>query len=198
MGMTAATHLAPKVLSMIAAGGITWLLQSSKDEIFSQARGQWGVLDTAQQALITALGNLSCVIVLYSITCFIVMTDLMEGRYYEKAQTLATSSSQNNSLASVVECSEEDADNVAASSSDSPVSEQPPTQVSHIPTFVVGTQTWIWRLRTFFEIFNDTALVGYCTMFFYAVVPVLMAAWSLFRRGTDFEYIVALKPDGQF
>lgn len=53
-----------------------------------------------------------------------------------------------------------------------------------------------WKARAFLcvKILTDHANYAEITMFGYGFVPAILAAWSLMRRGTEFEYIVAAKP----
>merc|ERR1711907_871796 len=66
-----------------------------------------------------------------------------------------------------------------------------PAENSALSSFVLGRMGWGQRLAILLGVYSDTGLVGYMTLTFFAMVPVVMAAWSLIRRGAEFEYIVA-------
>merc|ERR1712187_85034 len=70
---------------------------------------------------------------------------------------------------------------------------QPPPD-QRLPSFVSGVKSWPQRFILLLQLYANTVGVGYSAITFYAMIPVCLAAWSLFRRGTDFEYIVAVKP----
>jgi len=189
--MAALTTFVPKIVGWIYAGGIYYAFQDLPGFAKEILASWWG-LDTAQQALAASIGNISGVVLLYSFTCWLVICDLMEGRYHQNMpRSTANPAPARDTLASVVECNEEEE---KTGPSDTLVSEDPPKSMV-TPSFVTGPQSLLWRLGLLSQIFNDTALVGYGAITFFAMIPVLMAGWSLFRRGTDFEYIVAMKPE---
>jgi len=70
-----------------------------------------------------------------------------------------------------------------------------PARNSALSSFVLGKMGWGQRLSILLGVYSDTGLVGYITLTLFAMVPVVMAAWSLIRRGAEFEYIVAAKPE---
>eukprot|EP00434_Breviolum_minutum_P012036 symbB.v1.2.010612.t1/scaffold696.1/size260109/5 len=64
-----------------------------------------------------------------------------------------------------------------------------------MPGMPEGRRSWAWRIGLFFYVYSDTMLSGYPACCAWGMVPGMMAGWSLLRRGTDFEYIVAMKPE---
>lgn len=137
------------------------------------------------------------------------MMDLLEGRYY-KVMPQATHSGDiperapTRAISSVMEGDDEcDADSMHSCSNseagDPPTDSCDPSLTSVQsgigPAFQHGPCSWREKLILFLNVFHDTSCVGYPTLAIYGVLPVLLAAWSLIRRGTDFEYIVAVKPE---
>jgi hypothetical protein len=53
------------------------------------------------------------------------------------------------------------------------------------------------KARLVFNIQNDYFGLAEVTIIFHGLIPALMAAWSLMRRGQNFEYIVAAKPSAK-
>jgi hypothetical protein len=209
--MAAVTTFAPGVIRWILAGGIQELFGGSVSDVSSKVAGGWDAMNFAQQALAASLGQVSGVSVLYSVTCFLVIKDLIEGQYYKVL-------GQPNILGSMPSVTEGQGDETndpsePPSQQTSPVAPpattidesdkcktgdgSPVAQPGHpaVPSFVAGSKSLIWKVGLFFHILHDTICVGYTAITFYAMIPVCLAAWSLFRRGTDFEYIVAEKPE---
>jgi hypothetical protein len=58
----------------------------------------------------------------------------------------------------------------------------------------VGDLGWRARANMLARILTDHVSYAEITMFGYGFIPAVLAAWSLMRRGTEFEYIVAAKP----
>lgn len=190
--MATLTAVVPSALRWLWSGGINALFADSTS-IASQLVNQWGTLNGAQQALMASVGQISGVVVVYSFTCFLVMADLLEGRYYEIAESAAPSSPANvsNEMRTVAE--EGDATPSSPVDIDSARQNFPPAPSAS--AFRHGPRGWFWRIGLFVQIFADTALNGYAALTVYAMIPAVLAAWSLLRRGTDFEYIVAQKPE---
>jgi len=57
-----------------------------------------------------------------------------------------------------------------------------------------SSANWRSRMELFFKIQNDYFSMAHFTLLAYGLLPVSLAAWSLLRRGHQFEYIVAAKP----
>jgi hypothetical protein len=177
----------------VLAGGVYELMVSGQSLMASASDG-WGALGLAQQALAASFGQISGVVLFYSAVVYIVMIDLFEGRYYctEKSflpepngKTNEKESTANDHKGSNTSPSEGVADGNAKA----------PAQNSALSSFVLGRMGWGQRLAVLLGVYSDTGLVGYMTLTFFAMVPVVMAAWSLIRHGTKFEYIVAAKPE---
>lgn len=163
--MAAITSLAPGILHWLWSGGLFSVLASTQS-FATLAFDGWTALDIAQQALAASFGQISGVVGFYSFIAFFVMVDLFEGRYY---------------------CSDarKVKEDIANTSSHSEA----------LNSFVVGPLGLLQRMWMFFRVISDTALVGYTTIAVYAMIPVVLASWSLIRRGAEFEYIVAVKPE---
>jgi len=203
--MAAVTTIIPTVLRWVTAGGITTLLGlllggqfgSIADEVFNG----YSTLNGAQQALVQSLGQVSGVTILYSVTCFVVVKDLIEGEYYkvlgrpnivgamppvgEDATAEATAEAA---------LTDEDKENEKEGAGETEGARNECSE-NRMPSFCQGTWSFTQRAVLLLSILADTIFVGYTAITFYAMIPVCLAAWSLFRRGTDFEYIVAAKPE---
>lgn len=217
--MATISTFVPSALRWLLGGGLQRLLAQSAG-IIATLQDSWGTLNLAQQALATSAGHIPIVTLLYSFTCWVVIRDLFDGRYYRLAKEAdpARPSSKLDKDDSSSDCSlspveyrpelksKDDASSDGSSTTAGSYSElkckegsnsslsETVTDASE-PVYVQGSGPWMSCIGLFLHIFSDTAFVGYSAIFFFAVIPVVLAAWSLFRRGTDFEYIVALKPE---
>jgi hypothetical protein len=200
--MAGVTTIGPAVLNWVLAGGIWALFTGTASNAANQIVDGWGGMDFAQQALAASLGQVSGVSVLYSLTCFIVIKDLLDGSYYKVL-------GQPNIVGSVPPVGEadetEEKSEVASPEPEAASAVKEPEasgnadlsnpNATPMPGFVSGPMSWSSSLFLMLHILSDTVGVGYTAITFYAMIPVCLAAWSLFRRGTDFEYIVAEKPN---
>jgi hypothetical protein len=202
--MAAATRLIPVVLRILS-GGIFAFLRTSVagvgvSGISALVSGSWDAMNFAQQALAASMGQVTGVSFLYTATCFIVIKDLIEGRYYEVlAQPNIVGSmppvgevAETNETSETAQSPKSEGASPKLEAAEGLVAQPPPGQ--RLPSFVSGVKSWPQRFILLLQIYADTIGVGYTAITFYAMIPVCLAAWSLFRRGTDFEYIVAVKP----
>lgn len=187
------TALGPGIVRWVLAGGFYELMVSSQG-LMATASDGWGALGLAQQALAASFGQISGVVVFYSAVCYFVMIDLFEGRYYCTERGVLPepkrATQKDKSIADEIGGSEASPAEVATESDTTA-----PVRKSVLSSFVVGPMGWSQRLSILLGVYADTGLVGYVTMTFFAMVPVMLAAWSLIRRGAEFEYIVAAKPE---
>lgn len=188
------TTFIPSFIRWVLAGGLHQLFVQG-GRVVTQLLTGFGALDAAQQALAASVGNISCVAFLYSVTSSIVVSDLIEGRYYREVGR----PSPARAMLSVKEVDEKTPGSGSEDSGDSP--ERDAIDVSSEKTYVesvgflVGKMSWCGRFMLFQSILADTSLGAYPMAFICAVIPEILAAHSLLRRGTDFEYIVAEKPE---
>lgn len=207
--LAGATTVVPRLLTWLWTGELWVLVHAGVASIFSQLTNGWGGLDMAQQALVGSLSQISGVAVFYSFTCWLVMADLIDGTYYVTANSAAPDSPLRT-MRPVAEGTNEGPSTPTTSSESEPkeaaeesiATETAPssgtrekTPYEFSPSIPSGPRSLLWRIGLYFYIFADTTLSGYPAILFYGVVPTLLAGWSLFRRGTDFEYIVAPKPE---
>jgi hypothetical protein len=200
--MSFITTIIPNLLRFVLAGGIWVFVQDGTSGIMQQLSTGWGALNFAQQALAASLGQVLGVTGLYSFTCWVVILDLIEGSYY-------TVLGQPNIVGAMPPVGEDDETAEATAEALSAETEEkkdateaggvpdesPPRRDIPVLTVVTGPMSWLHRIGLLFHILSDTMFVGYNAITFYALIPTSLAAWSLFRRGTDFEYIVAPKPE---
>lgn len=189
----------PSIIRRVVDGGITPNIAIAEVS-FLQLLFGGGALNAAQQFLAICLNNLGPCLVLYAIICFVVILDLVEGRYY------ALSNFQLPQGCGSIEEEGEEEDTPPNSpksfhSAEEDACKEGSEDLTHsraaypgVPTYVLGPLTLLQKIMLFLSIVFDTLIVAYNTCFIYAVVPVCLAAWSLLRRGTDFEYIVGEKP----
>ncbi|CAJ1444239.1 unnamed protein product [Effrenium voratum] len=164
-----------------------WILQGGLLELFedsSEISNSWSGLNRAQQALLGVLSQISGIMLLYALTCALVVADMVEGTYYRNATSAMLSAATMNSVAERQEEEEEE-----------PQPETEETKRLEMPGLPTGSRSWLWRLGLFLYIYSDTMLSGYPACCCWGMVPGMMAGMSLLRRGTDFEYIVAMKPE---
>jgi len=194
------TTIIPAVISWVTSGGIYTLFQSGASNATTQVVDGFNGLEFAQQALAASLGQVSGVSVLYSFTCFVVIKDLIEGNYYK----VLGRPNIVGAMPSVGEV-DETAEAAAAEATPKEVAEKAAREAegavdntyrgtAALRAVVKGPLSFYQSLGLLLHILHDTVFVGYYAITFYAMIPVSLAAWSLFRRGTDFEYIVAEKP----
>lgn len=188
-----ATSVGPGIVRWVLAGGLYELMVSSHSLMASASDG-WGALGLAQQALAASFGQISGVVLFYSAIVYIVMIDLFEGRYYcteaGVLPELKGKSRENKSTAG-----DHDSSNIFPSEVVTGDNATAPGRNSALSSFVLGRMGWGQRLALLLGVYSDTGLVGYMTLTCFAMVPVVLAAWSLIRRGAEFEYIVAEKPE---
>lgn len=208
--MAGVTKFTPSIFRWITAGGMTTILgQVLKGEfrrIVTEGFDNYGALDAAQQAMAASVGQISGVSVLYSFTCFIVMRDLIEGEYYKvlgrpnivgAMPPVGEDATGEATAEAALPDEDKENEKEGARETEGKLHQGAPSETSdsRMPSFCTGTLSAASRLALFLQIFNDTVCIGYTAMFFFAMIPACCAAWSLFRRGTDFEYIVAAKPE---
>jgi len=195
--MAAVTTIVPGVFRWITTGGISTLaavlLEGNVESIKTHVFNSWDTLNYAQQALAASLGQVSGVTLLYSVTCFVVVKDLIEGEYYKVLgrPNIVGAMPRVGEADETAEAASEETEGASAGALDSS------TLGNQMPSFCQGPFSWPKRIGLLLHILSDTIFVGYSAITFYAMIPVCLAAWSLFRRGTDFEYIVAAKPEYQ-
>mmetsp|Transcript_41217 Transcript_41217/g.123181 ORF Transcript_41217/g.123181 Transcript_41217/m.123181 type:complete len:719 (-) Transcript_41217:275-2431(-) len=189
----------PAIAAWVWAGGLVDLFRQNAFLEFDMARGGFVKL------ILTSVQSFSGVVLLFTILSAVVVLDLMQGRYHQCLPIVAPSR--------MLPVAEGDDDNAAVSSSkaSSPVTgnqshsspqrtqesldttDEPPEKL--MPSFVEGPIPFMRKLGLYALCMSDTLLCGYVTVIFYATIPTVLAAWSLVVRGTDFEYIVAVKPE---
>lgn len=200
------TAFLPMAYRWLRTGGIWMAIALLRDSaaLKAQVFSQWGAMDFAQQALAAAVSQMSYVAFLYSFTCWLVIKDLIEGVYYKVPGAVGhamTPVEEEAEEANQGSSSEEDDATGGAAGQQKPERPEPNLQKAdssdswQMPSFVKGDMTFLQRLSLYVSIFTDTTGLGYIAITFYAMIPVLLAAWSLVRRGTDFDYIVAVKPE---
>eukprot|EP00928_Gymnodinium_smaydae_P043672 TRINITY_DN29218_c0_g4_i1.p1 TRINITY_DN29218_c0_g4~~TRINITY_DN29218_c0_g4_i1.p1 ORF type:complete len:709 (-),score=128.10 TRINITY_DN29218_c0_g4_i1:129-2255(-) len=148
----------------------------------------WGTLGGAQKALMYSLGQFAGVSNLYNVTCFIVIVDLFSGKYYEVLPQLKLGKEERGSVDFTLPVAEHDGESDEEEFQDT-------VDLHPVPDFVTGPMSTMAKISLFMCISSDTLWVGWPGVICFAAIPVLLAAWSLVRRGTDFEYIVAEKPE---
>eukprot|EP00930_Biecheleria_cincta_P007441 TRINITY_DN10865_c0_g1_i3.p1 TRINITY_DN10865_c0_g1~~TRINITY_DN10865_c0_g1_i3.p1 ORF type:complete len:700 (+),score=116.41 TRINITY_DN10865_c0_g1_i3:48-2147(+) len=195
--LAAILRVVPRIVMWVLSGGLGQLVQERLAVLGSIGHG-WEGMNLAQQALVTSLGQISGVMLLYSITCTMVVSDCVEGRYHK----LAKSAAPESPVRSMQRVSEEPTSATSTSEDEERTQGRPISPRStdgligfELQGIFAGRRSWLWRIGLFLYIFSDTVFSGYPAMTFFAMVPVLLAGWSLFQRGTDFEYIVAAKPE---
>jgi len=173
-----------ELLHALQLGSGSLLGEELRAQLFNLT-GSWSSMSSAQQALAAAMSQVSGIMMLYTVTCAIVAIDLMEGTYHKDVES-------SLSLLSPKEAQKDS----KARSLDLRRSADPQDGSSRLemPGVPEGRRSWLARIALILYILVDNFLSGYPAWAIFAVIPVLLAGWSLLRRGTDFEYVVALKP----
>eukprot|EP00441_Pelagodinium_beii_P026032 CAMPEP_0197653504 /NCGR_PEP_ID=MMETSP1338-20131121/35819_1 /TAXON_ID=43686 ORGANISM="Pelagodinium beii, Strain RCC1491" /NCGR_SAMPLE_ID=MMETSP1338 /ASSEMBLY_ACC=CAM_ASM_000754 /LENGTH=656 /DNA_ID=CAMNT_0043228641 /DNA_START=75 /DNA_END=2045 /DNA_ORIENTATION=+ len=128
----------------------------------------WTNMSFMQKALSAYLGQMSFVMLLTCVTTALCVKDLMEGRYHQHVQDGENAKAPE---AELTQCSYGDI-------------------TGRRKKMLPGRMLSMLILL----VLNDNLLNGYPSMAVYAVIPVILASWSLLRF-KDFEYIVADKPE---
>lgn len=165
--------LVPQVISWIFGGGLQAISQAIWTEGLAAACGSQSFGGVAKWSIFTIFGPIPPLGALTAITTFLVIRDLMEGK-------LTTAAGKNS----------------AAGLKPYPRLVAPDVQGSAVAPAGAATASLGWRRRLalFATIQHDYLSWCHATLFIYGFVPVLLAAWSLLRKGHRFEYIVAAKP----
>mmetsp|Transcript_23459 Transcript_23459/g.54703 ORF Transcript_23459/g.54703 Transcript_23459/m.54703 type:complete len:759 (+) Transcript_23459:62-2338(+) len=129
-----------------------------------------GVLTVTKWIVVAMFGPVPPVAILSASTMFMVVRDVVEGNY-----TTRPSNAQLFGGGDEETC-------VAAR----PAAEAPKTRLTCWQSFKLAA--WMQ---------HDMMFLAEPTVMLYGMLPAMLAAWSLLRQGTQFEYIVAAKPDSQ-
>jgi len=126
----------------------------------------WTNMSFMQRALSAYLGQMSFVMLLTCITTAVCVKDLIEGKYHQHVQE---------------------------AQGDGNAQEEDKQYFGEITGKKKSLPRWMLAALVSL-ILNDNLVNGYPSMAVFAVIPVMLAGWSLLRF-KDFEYIVADKPE---
>lgn len=202
--MAALTKIVPPLLYQIWSNGFSLHLVLGQNVSIGSI---WQALDSTQQMLITALSHITGLTALMAAICALVLVDLKCGRFYSVLPPVPP-------VALSVAEGDDDDDTHASGSEQASSPTGPPLHNGlspprgreaesdngkpvrqEMPSFVQGELSFLRKLGFATQVLVDFSTAGYTSMFFYSMIPLFLAAWSLFVRGTDFEYIVACKPE---
>lgn len=169
--------LAFALAQWVWAGNLWPLLQSAQAQGLLGAVGSQDFSRFGLTSLCTIFGPVPPIGVLMTATTYFVIKDLLEGRLTQSSPPKP----QQPGEESPCNCSEASTDPMALDVQGS--------------AFGTGGLNWKKQLSLFGMIQNDFLSMAELTMLGYGLVPCTMAAWSLMRNGTKFEYIVAAKPN---
>jgi len=195
LNLAISARIVPCVLRWILNGGIYSLLDSSGSKsIYGQVTDLLNSLDSVQQVFLWSVNSISYFSVIWVFSVWWVVKDLKEGTYYK----VVSHPSIVGAMPPIGEEKESsktsEVENLLNSQGlTKPLEPLPPTGRSH--AFVTGPYSRCGLFFLWLQLLMDSLLVGYISMTLFAMIPAFLAAWSLFRRGTDFEYIVAEKPE---
>eukprot|EP00930_Biecheleria_cincta_P100444 TRINITY_DN9208_c0_g1_i1.p1 TRINITY_DN9208_c0_g1~~TRINITY_DN9208_c0_g1_i1.p1 ORF type:complete len:790 (+),score=102.78 TRINITY_DN9208_c0_g1_i1:305-2371(+) len=128
----------------------------------------------AKWALLAAFGPLAPVSMLTGYTVYIVVLDVVEGRYWRPLG---------------IDTNSEDSNGTTAVAGDSPSTEVAEGQAECL--------SLMQRIILCLSLQADMMFLAEPTVFLYGMLPEILAAWSILRKGMQFEYIVAAKPDSK-
>jgi len=126
----------------------------------------------AKWALLAAFGPLAPVSMLTGYTVYIVVLDVVEGRYWRPLRKDANNEDSHVSTTG------------AGDASSAEVAEGQAECLSPVQ-----------RIALCLSLQGDMMFLAEPTVFLYGMLPEILAAWSILRKGMQFEYIVAAKPD---
>lgn len=182
-------RVVPMVLLWISQGAVL-------ERLFALLQGtllMWAGSGASVKAFVASVGNLSLGVMAYNITISVIVRDLIEGRYHEVL------GQRTHDIGPVAE-DDEGMPSANPTSSPTPQGAAPQnTQARQcddgVPSIVRGPMTWLEVLKLNLHIQVINGIHGIPSMVLFGVIPSIMACTSLLRRGTDFEYIVAAKPE---
>lgn len=173
--IVATLMLIPHVLQWLYAGGLVAFLGDLAGRGLLGALGEQMSLDLATRALFFAFGPVPPVAILSGATIFMVVLDVLEGRY----DALRGTSSQLKTA--------------SETTSSTPLTSAPLKNTGNVES--TGKRlSWYRRFTLFAGVQYDMTCLAEPTVVIYGLIPEILASWSLMRHGTQFEYIVAAKP----
>ncbi|CAE8649817.1 unnamed protein product [Polarella glacialis] len=166
-----AVSVTPRIFRWVMDGNLMLLLKDESGFLWSAlslATSSFRDSGTVVQALISVLSSISCVFLVYSFVCWIVMVDLIEGRYHALAESAAPKSPAR-AMQPVREVSEGGGSTPPTSTEDEVLQrlasaklKEPPKEPGEVfaPGFVSGPRSLAWRLAVLCQVLNDTITGG--------------------------------------
>merc|ERR1740121_1642887 len=152
----------------------------------------WGGLDSSWKGLCWVATTFSVLPGLFMLNAFFVVRDIVSGHYYSKCRT-ATKPLMRLGR---VEEDGDDADIAGGLGKQVDVAyENLSIGPSGAPSVVTGPLSHLQQIFLAVRIYTEYWMTAQVLMFVFILPPTTMAAWSLLRRGTALEYIVAPKPE---
>jgi hypothetical protein len=167
-------YMAIEAIQWAMAGGLLALLGDVAANGASAALASQSLGGIGWTGITAIFGPVPPIAMLMGWVTYTVVLDVVEGRLTEATQVEPEGGEGPPALVPVVP----DVDGSAKAE----------------PGAKVGDLGWKARALLCVQILTDHANYAEITMFGYGFVPAILAAWSLMRRGTEFEYIVAAKP----
>jgi len=184
-----AFRVVPMVLSWMWEGILLERVLALLESAYAAA---WVNSDVSLRTVLVIASEVSLGVWLYILLNTLVVKDLVEGRYHKVL------GQWTHDIAPVAEGDESVPLAASTSSSASPEGPSPAKHTKYrdgIPAVVRGPMTWWQGIQLNLHITWNTNIFGMPSMLIFAIIPSVMASFSLLRRGTDFEYIVATKPE---
>jgi hypothetical protein len=167
----------------VCLGGLVPFLQSVQAQGLFSALGSQNLSSVLLTSLFTIFGPIPPVGMIMTATTYSVIKDLLEGRLTEQPAALSPGRTSASSEAKAA--TEKAGARLAA----------PDVQGSAVVSSEGSTElSWGRKLALLAMIQNDLLSMAEITMVAFGTVPSSLAAWSLWRNGPKFEYIVAAKP----
>lgn len=163
-----------KAVGWVSAGGVSALLGTVVSQGPAAAVGVHSFGGVVLWSLVAVFGPLPPVGMLLSIVTYAIIQDLLEGRFTETPWR---------------------SEKRGATGLAAPDAQGSAPEGKH--GFGSARLSWWRKLKLFTMIQYDLLTMAETTLVVYGLVPVVLAAWSLMRNGTKFEYIVAAKPGGE-
>jgi hypothetical protein len=161
--LVSAAIMIPTVIDWLLSGGVLALLDGGVQSLVNSGAGSDSFL---RWVMCAAFGPFAPVSFITACVMFVVVMDLLEGRYALPAPPTGEEGEEDDDAKSSLSCAPEQ------------------------------RTLSIWRkLRLAAKMQSDVALLAEPTIFVYGMFPELIAAWTLLRQ-SNFEYVVGAKPVG--
>ncbi|CAE8638992.1 unnamed protein product [Polarella glacialis] len=159
--------VAPSLIRWVLSGGLFDMLGLAQTQGLMLTLGQQSYGGLATWAVASILGPIPYYVILMTITSYLVISSLLDGKLTQMPQSFAGKHGKKWDFEAKTD----------------------------IQGYSPGCLS-VWRkISIFLMITSDYFGVAHLTLFFFGLIPILKATYGLFTKGTKFDYIVAAKPN---